>query len=94
MSIDAAGYRYCDGPPGVVAGQRPARHDPPGRQAYGIQWLVLERDDGVSAVGPVLDGDRPEWLEPPIVITRGKAGGSTVDAGIYRVRQAASGVAR
>ncbi len=94
MSIDAAGYRYAAGRPGVVLVNDPLDTIHQVAQAYGIQWLVLERDDGVSAVGPILDGDVPEWLEPPIVITRGKAGGSTVDAGIYRVRQAASGVTR
>jgi hypothetical protein len=92
MSIDAAGYRYAAGRPGVVLVNDPIETIHQVAQAYAIDWLILERDDGVGAVGPILDGAVPDWLEPPIVIEPGKAGGSSVDAGLYRVRQAASAV--
>ena len=59
MSIDAAGYRYAAGRPGVVLVNDPLETIHQVAQAYGIQWLVLERDDGVSAVGPILVRDVP-----------------------------------
>ena len=93
MSIDAAGYRYAAGRPGVVLVNDPLETIHQVARAYGIQWLILERDDGVTAVGPILDGSVPDWLEPPIVIERGKAGGSSVDAGLYRIKQATDATA-
>jgi hypothetical protein len=93
MSIDSAGYRYAAGRPGVVLVNDPIETIREVAQAYDIDWLILERDDGVAAVGPILDGDVPDWLAPPIVIQPGKAGGSTVDAGLYRVRRDGSAVA-
>jgi hypothetical protein len=36
-------------------------------RAYDIRWLVLDRDDAVTAVGPVLDGTtQPAWLGEPV----------------------------
>jgi len=93
MSIDAAGYRYAAGRPGVVLVNDPLETIHQVARAYGIQWLILERDDGVTAVAPILDGSVPDWLEPPIVIERGKAGGSSVDAGLYRIKQATDATA-
>ena len=84
MSIDAAGYRYHAGRPGVVLVDDPLDTIREVADGYEIQWLVLERDDGVAAVGLVLDGTRPEWLGEPIVITPGAIAG-TVDAGLYPV---------
>lgn len=89
MSIDAAGYRYYADRPGVVLVNDPLDTIRDVADAYGIDWLILERDDGVAAVGPVLDGQRPDWLGEPIVIAPGKVGG-TVDAGLYPVVRGAS----
>jgi hypothetical protein len=84
MSIDAAGYRYHAGRAGVVLVDDPIDTIHEVARAYDIDWLVLERDDGVDAVGPVLDGHLPQWLGQPIVISAGTAPG-TVDAGLYPV---------
>ena len=48
MSIDAAGYEVLDRPRRRRPRQRPARHDPRGRRAYDIRWLVLDRGDAVA----------------------------------------------
>jgi hypothetical protein len=84
MSIDAAGYRYYTGRPGVVLVNDPLDTIRDVASAYDIDWLVLERDDGVTSVGPVLDGKRPSWLGEPIVVAPGSAPG-TVDTGLYPV---------
>ena len=36
-------------------------------RAYDIRWVVLERDDAVPAVAPILDGSRPAWLGAPVL---------------------------
>lgn len=83
MSIDASGYRYHTGRGGVVLVNDPLPTIEAVARAYGIRWLILERDDGVPAVAPLLDGDlppwvgRPVWSEPP--------GATEVAAGLYPV---------
>ena len=74
MSIDAAGYRYADGPRRRRLVNDPLDTIHQVARAYGIQWLVLERDDGVAALGPVLDGDAAAWIGPPIVTIPGPTG--------------------
>jgi 4-amino-4-deoxy-L-arabinose transferase-like glycosyltransferase len=68
MSIDAAGTKYWTGRGGVVL-----VNDPPDTiedviDAYDIRWLVLDREDSVKPMAPVLDGiARPTWLGEPIL---------------------------
>ena len=68
MSIDAAGTKYWTGRGGVVL-----VNDPPDTvqrviDAYDIRWLVLDRDESVKPMAPVLDGiARPTWLGDPIL---------------------------
>jgi hypothetical protein len=68
MSIDAAGTKYWTGHGGVVL-----VNDPPATiqhvvDAYDIRWLVLDRDESVKPMAPVLDGiARPTWLGDPIL---------------------------
>jgi 4-amino-4-deoxy-L-arabinose transferase-like glycosyltransferase len=68
MSIDAAGTKYWTGRGGVVL-----VNDPPDTireviDAYDISWLVLDREDSVKPVAPILDGiARPSWLGVPIL---------------------------
>ena len=68
MSIDAAGTKYWTGRGGVVL-----VNDPPATiadviEAYDIRWLVLDREDSVKPMAPVLDGmARPTWLGDPIL---------------------------
>ncbi len=67
MSIDAAGYRYYSGRGGIVLPNDPLPVIETAARAYGIRWLVLEADDAVPAVAPILLADvRPAWIGPPV----------------------------
>ena len=78
MSIDAAGYRYWTGHPGVVLVNDPIETVESVARAYGIRWLVLERADSVPAAAEILiDGKRPAWVGPPIL--------DTGEVGVYPV---------
>lgn len=67
MSIDAAGYRYHTGRGGVVLPNDPLSVVEATARAYRIRWLVLEADDAVPAVAPVLLADeRPDWIGPAV----------------------------
>jgi hypothetical protein len=84
MSSDAAGMKYASGHGGVVLVNDPLDTIHEVAQAYDIRWLVLERDDAVSAVVPILDGiQRPAWLGDP-VLTRG----SPTNLAVYPVLEA------
>ena len=70
MSIDASGYRYWTGHPGVVLVNDPVGTVEQVARAYGIRWLVLEGDDIVPTAHAILvDGVRPAWVGPPILDT-------------------------
>ena len=83
MSIDAAGYHEATGRPGVVIVADPLETNREVATAYVIRWLVLERDDLVPSMLPVLDGTaRPAWIGPPILELRaGDPGGRMLGAG-------------
>ena len=67
MSIDAAGYRYWTGHPGVVLVNDPLDTVEAVARAYDIRWLVLEAADTVPAARAILvDHQRPAWVGPPI----------------------------
>jgi Dolichyl-phosphate-mannose-protein mannosyltransferase len=66
LSIDAAGYKYWTGRPGVVTPDDPLDTIQAVADAYQTRWLILERDDIAGALAPVLRGDaRPSWIGPP-----------------------------
>ncbi len=68
MSIDASGYRYWTGHPGVVLVNDPLDTVEQVARAYGIRWLVLEPKDSVQAVREILvDDNRPSWVGAPIL---------------------------
>ena len=68
MSIDASGTRYWSGHGGVVLVNDPLDTVRAVATAYDIRWLVLDRDDAVSSVAPILDGtEDPAWLGQPIL---------------------------
>lgn len=68
MSIDASGYRYWTGRPGVVLVNDPLPTVLQVAQAYDTRWLILEKDDSVPAAAQILiDGIRPAWVGPPIL---------------------------
>jgi 4-amino-4-deoxy-L-arabinose transferase-like glycosyltransferase len=68
MSLDAAGFKYITGLGGVVTPNDPIETIRDVALAYRIEWLVVERDNAVTALAPILDGDaRPAWIGPPIL---------------------------
>ncbi len=68
MSIDAAGTKYWTGRGGVVLVNDPIDTIHSVVDAYAIRWLVLDREDSVKAVAPILDGSsRPTWLGAPVL---------------------------
>ena len=68
MSIDASGYRYWTGHPGVVLVNDPLDTVEAVARAYDIRWLVLEKGDTVPAAAAILvDGQRPAWVGPPVL---------------------------
>ncbi|MEO8470241.1 MAG: glycosyltransferase family 39 protein, partial [Chloroflexota bacterium] len=67
MTIDAAGFKYWTGRPGVVSPDDPIDTIEAVARAYDIRWLVIERDDAAEALGPVLKGEiHPTWIGTPL----------------------------
>lgn len=67
MSIDAGGYRYHTGRGGIVLPNDPLPVIEAAARGYRVRWLVLERDDAVASIAPVLlDDARPAWIGPAI----------------------------
>jgi hypothetical protein len=64
LSIDAGGFKYWTGHPGVVTPDDPIEVIESVARAYETRWLVLERDDAARALAPVLAGTRPSWIGP------------------------------
>jgi 4-amino-4-deoxy-L-arabinose transferase-like glycosyltransferase len=63
MSLDAAGFNYISGHPGVVTPNDPIETIEQVAEAYRIEWLIIERDNAVAALAPVLGGTgRPAWI--------------------------------
>ena len=74
MSIDAAGYRYWTGRGGVVSPNDPLETIEAVADAYQIEWLIVDVNDSVPALAPVVDGARPPWIGPPIATIPGPGG--------------------
>jgi len=77
MSIDASGTKYWTGLGGVVLVNDPLDQIEAVARAYDIDWLVLDRDEAVASVEPILDGQRPAWVGAP-VMTQGDPVGLAV----------------
>ena len=68
MSIDAAGTKYWTGRGRVVLVNDPPETVQRVIDAYDIRWLVLDREESVKPMAPILDGiARPTWLGDPIL---------------------------
>ena len=68
MSIDASGYKYWTGRPGVILVNDSLDTVLAVAKAYNTRWLILERDDSVPATAQILlEGIRPAWVGPPIL---------------------------
>ena len=77
LTIDAAGLKYFTGRPGVVTPDDPIETIQEVAEAYNTRWLVLERDDIVRALQPVLTGsERPSWIGLPVFIVKPRDGGT------------------
>lgn len=66
MSIDAASTKYWSGRGGVVLVNDPVDTVYEVATAYDIRWLVLDRGESSPMAGPILAGDRPSWVGPPV----------------------------
>ncbi len=67
MTIDAAGFKYWTGRPGVVSPDDPLETIEKVARAYEIRWLVIESDDLARALAPILRGEgRPAWIGAPV----------------------------
>ena len=78
MSPDAGAYRYLAGRAGIVTPDDPLSVVEGALRAYGVRWLVLERDHMVPALRPVLEGtERPAWLSKPILVVPASGGSTT-----------------
>jgi hypothetical protein len=87
MAIDAAGMNYAGGFGGVVSPNDPIDTIESVARAYRIEWLVLERDGIVPALGPVLAGEsRPAWIGPAVYTIPASDGG-TPRAAVYPICQ-------
>jgi hypothetical protein len=76
MSIDAGGFKYWTGRPGVVSPDDPIETIRAVADGYDIRWLVLERDAIVEALEPVLRDDaRPDWIGAAVFEVAAPQGG-------------------
>jgi hypothetical protein len=87
MSIDSATFEYLTGHGGIVIPNDPLPVIEQAGRAYGVRWLILERDGTVPALAPLLDGAAPPaWLGPPAFVLPGTGGtAGSVAAVIYPV---------
>ena len=66
LTIDAAGWNYWTGRPGVVTPDDPLETIEAVARAYETRWLIVERDAAARALAPILQGGpRPSWIGPP-----------------------------
>ena len=76
LSIDAAGFKYWTGRPGVVTPDDPIETIEAVARAYDTRWLIVEKDDAARALGPLLKGELSvPWIGPPVFSVPDRAGG-------------------
>ena len=76
MTIDAAGFKYFTGRPGVVSPDDSLDTIRGVADAYDIRWLVVERAGTVEALRPILvDDRRPDWIGPTLFTVPAPDGG-------------------
>jgi 4-amino-4-deoxy-L-arabinose transferase-like glycosyltransferase len=69
LVIDSAGFKYFTGRPGIVTPDDPLETIQAVAEAYRTRWLILERDDIVRSLAPILSGGpRPAWIGAPVFI--------------------------
>ncbi|MEO7664870.1 MAG: glycosyltransferase family 39 protein [Candidatus Limnocylindrales bacterium] len=78
LSIDAAGFRYWTGHPGVVTPDDPIDTIEAVAKAYDIRWLVIERDAAARSLAPILLGtESVPWIGRSIFAVRDDTGTGT-----------------
>lgn len=99
MSADSGAMRYLTGHPGIVSPDDDLATIEKAMRDYDVRWLVLESDQIVPALQPVLKGDaRPDWLSRPVAIvdaptavaTTGPAPAPVPDGAVFAVCLTAS----
>jgi hypothetical protein len=76
LSIDAGGFKYFTGRPGVVTPDDPIDTIESVARAYGTRWLILERADAARALAPVLTGElHVPWIGPATFTVPASDGG-------------------
>jgi hypothetical protein len=76
LVIDSAGFKYFTDRPGIVTPDDPIETIEQVARAYQTRWLVLERDDIVRALAPILaGGPRPDWIGVPVFVVKAPDGG-------------------
>ncbi len=72
MAADPGAINYLTGRQGVVTPSDPLPTIEEVARAYNVRWLVLERDQIVPALVPVLTGAvKPAWLSRPVAVVNG-----------------------
>ncbi len=72
MSADAGAFHYLTGHPGIVTPNDPLPTIEAAMRAYDVRWLILESEQIVPALEPVLMGTaRPAWLSAPVAVVPG-----------------------
>ena len=71
MAADPGAINYLTGHLAVVTPNDPLPVVESAMRAYGVRWLVLESEQIVPALEPVLNGQmRPDWLSSPVAAIR------------------------
>lgn len=82
MSADAGAYHYLTGHQGIVTPNDDLPIIEEAMRAYGIRWLVLEREAIVPALVPVLAGTmHPAWLSQPVAVVPRSGGPAMASVG-------------
>ncbi len=77
LTIDAGGYKYFTGRPGVVTPDDPIEVIESVARAYGTRWLIVERVDAARALAPVLQGTlEVPWIGPAAFTVPATDGGA------------------
>ena len=77
LSLDASGFKYWTGRPGVVTPDDPIDTIEAVARAYGARWLVLEKDAAARALEPLFGGElKVPWIGPPAFSVPDRAGGA------------------
>lgn len=75
MAADPGAINYLTGTQGVVTPDDPLPVIEQVMSDYDVRWLVLESDQIVPALEPVLSGaDKPDWISRPLKIVQSQPG--------------------